>query len=175
MPAKLAAPIGFCTNPGAVRRSAVAKGQPHAGAYFFHGGLNTAATEAILRQDIDLIAAGFTPKELDTGTALDAEAWLRNYYGANVFDDQVFYRLVAIAADANPSSATAVMLEFGVTFRPDGTRDPLSRGELRVDGVVEMTGAPPFELFIRRTTATTKGVSIRNLTGAELASWSCPR
>ena len=94
---------------------------------------------------------------------------------ATYSDDQVFYRLVAVAADANPSSATAVMLEFGVTFQPDGSRDPLSRGELRVDGVVEMTGAPPFELFVRRTTANTKGVSIRDLTGAELASWSCPR
>jgi hypothetical protein len=38
-----------------------------------------------------------------------------------------------------------------------------------------MTGKPPFELFIRRTTANTKGGTIRDLTGAELASWSCPR
>jgi hypothetical protein len=41
--------------------------------------------------------------------------------------------------------------------------------------VAEMTGVPPFELFIRRTTADTKGVSIRDLSGAELASSSCPR
>jgi hypothetical protein len=94
---------------------------------------------------------------------------------ATYSDDQVYYRLVAVAADDNPASATVVMLEFGVTFLPDGSRDPLSRGELRVDGVVEMTGTSPFELFIRRTTATTKGVTIRDLTGAELASWSCPR
>jgi hypothetical protein len=94
---------------------------------------------------------------------------------ATYSDDQVYYRLVAVAADDNPSAAVVVMLEFGVTFRPDGSRDPQSRGELRVDGVVEMTGASPFELFIRRTTATTRGVSIRDLTGAELASWSCPR
>ncbi|MEY2554312.1 MAG: hypothetical protein QOC57_2172 [Ilumatobacteraceae bacterium] len=94
---------------------------------------------------------------------------------ATYSDDQVYYRLVAVAADDNASSATAVRLEFGVTFLPDGSRDPLSRGELRVDGVVEMPGAPPFELFIRRTTATTKGVTIRDLTGADLASWSCPR
>ena len=70
---------------------------------------------------------------------------------------------------------TAVLLEFGATFLADGSRDPQSRGELRVDGVVEMTGKPPFELFIRRTTANTKGGTIRDLTGAELASWSCPR
>ena len=82
---------------------------------------------------------------------------------------------MAVAADDNPSAATVVMLEFGATYLPDGSRDPQSRGELRVDGVVEMTGTPPFELFIRRTTANTKGVTIRDLTGAELASWSCPR
>lgn len=94
---------------------------------------------------------------------------------ATYSDDQVYYRLVAVAADDNAAAASVVMLEFGVTFGADGSRDPQSRGELRVDGVVEMTGASPFELFIRRTTANTRGVSIRDLTGAELASWSCPR
>jgi hypothetical protein len=94
---------------------------------------------------------------------------------ADFADDSTYYRLVAIAPDGNPEAASAVMLEFGPTFLADGSRDPQSRGELRVDGVVEMTGPPPFELFIRRTTATTKGVSIRDLTGAELASSSCPR
>jgi hypothetical protein len=38
-----------------------------------------------------------------------------------------------------------------------------------------MNGSSPFELFIRSTTSTTRGVSIRDLTGAELATWSCPR
>ena len=90
-------------------------------------------------------------------------------------DDTEYYRMVAVAADANPASASVVMLEFGATYLPNGARDPQSRGELRVDGVVEMTGKSPFELFIRRTTANTKGVTIRDLTGAELASWSCPR
>ncbi len=94
---------------------------------------------------------------------------------ATFSDDLVYYRLVAIAPDGNPESATMVMLEFGVTFRADGSRDPLSRGDVRVDGVVEMTGAAPFELFIRRTTANTKGATLRDLTGAELAVWSCPR
>ena len=87
----------------------------------------------------------------------------------------VFYRLVAIAPDGNPDSASAVLLEFGVSFAADGSRDPRSRGEVRVDGVVELTGAAPYELFIRRTTSNTKGGTIRDLTGAELASWSCPR
>ena len=96
---------------------------------------------------------------------------------ATFSDDSVdvYYRLVAIAPDGNPEAATAVMLEFGVTFGADGSRDPQSRGELRVDGVVEMTGRSPFELYIRRTTSTTRGGSVRDLTGAELAAWSCPR
>lgn len=94
---------------------------------------------------------------------------------ATYSDNAEYYRLVAVAADNNPSAASVVMLEFGATYLPDGTRDPQSRGDLRVDGVVEMTGASPYELFIRRTTANTKGVSIRDLTGTELASWSCPR
>ena len=69
------------------------KGAPHAGANFFHGGINTTASNTVIRQDIDLIATGFTTNDLDTGAALDAEAWLRNFYGAGTFDDQVFYRV----------------------------------------------------------------------------------
>jgi hypothetical protein len=94
---------------------------------------------------------------------------------ADYSDDSVYYRLVAVAPDGNPETATAVMLEAGPTFAADGSRDPQSRGELRVDGVVEMNGPAPYELFIRRTTANTKGVSIRDLAGTELASSSCPR
>ncbi|HEY0521261.1 MAG TPA: hypothetical protein VGC84_17355 [Ilumatobacteraceae bacterium] len=94
---------------------------------------------------------------------------------ADYSDDSTYYRLVAVAPDGNPEDATAVMLEAGSTFAADGSRDPRSRGELRVDGVVELNGAAPFELFIRRTTANTKGGSIRDLSGAELAAWSCPR
>jgi hypothetical protein len=94
---------------------------------------------------------------------------------AGYSDDSIYYRLVAVAPDGNPDAASAVMLEAGPTFAADGTRDPQSRGELRVDGVVEMNGPPPFELFVRRTTANTKGVSIRDLSGNELAASSCPR
>ena len=94
---------------------------------------------------------------------------------ADYIDDSIYYRLVAVAPDGNPDSASAVMLEAGATFAADGSRDPQSRGELRVDGVVEMNGGPPFELFVRRITANTKGVSIRDLSGNELSSSSCPR
>ena len=76
---------------------------------------------------------------------------------ATYSDQSIYYRLVAVAPDGNPDDATTVMIEFGGSFRDDGSRDPQSRGELRVDGVVEMTGAAPYELFIRRTTANTKG------------------
>ena len=94
---------------------------------------------------------------------------------ATYSDNSIYYRLVAIAPDDNPDAASTVMIEFGGSFHDDGSRDPQSRGELRVDGVVELTGAAPFELYIRRTTSNTRGVSIRDLTGAELATWSCPR
>jgi hypothetical protein len=94
---------------------------------------------------------------------------------ADYSDDSIYYRLVAVAPDGNPDAASAVMLEAGPTFAADGSRDPQSRGELRVEGIVEMTGEAPFELFVRRTTANTKGVSIRDLSGNELAAYTCPR
>lgn len=73
--------------------SAGGKGAPFGGTNFLHGGINTTATNAIVRQDIDLLAAGFTTNDLDSGSALDATAWLRNFYGAGNFDDQVFCRV----------------------------------------------------------------------------------
>lgn len=73
--------------------SAGGKGSPHGGTNFLHGGINTTASNAVVRQEIDLLAAGFTTNDLDTGAVLDAEAWLRNFYGAGTFDDQVFYRV----------------------------------------------------------------------------------
>jgi hypothetical protein len=76
-----------------VATSANGKNSPHGGANFVHGGINTTASQSIIRQDIDLIAAGFKPDDLDTGAALDAEAWLRTLYVAGTFDDQVFYRI----------------------------------------------------------------------------------
>jgi hypothetical protein len=79
-------------NP-VVLTSAGGKGSSHGGTNFFHGGINTTVSNAIVRQDIDLIVAGFTATDLDTGAALDATAWLRNSYGAGTFDDQVYYRV----------------------------------------------------------------------------------
>ena len=76
-----------------VLSGAFGKGSPHGGVNFFHGGISTPASNAIVRQDIDLIAAGFTTNDLDSGAVLDAQAWLRNFYGAGTFDDQVFYRV----------------------------------------------------------------------------------
>lgn len=86
------------------------KGSPHGGTNFMHGGINTAASNAVVRQEIDLIAAGFTTNDLDTGAALDAEAWLRNYYGAGTFDDQVFYRVGYLDAGGQELSAVRCMI-----------------------------------------------------------------
>lgn len=75
-----------------VLNSAQSKGAPYAGTRFLHGGLHGAGSSTV-RQDIDLLAAGFTTADLDAGAPLDAEAWLRNWYSAGTFDDQVFYRV----------------------------------------------------------------------------------
>jgi predicted phosphodiesterase len=93
-----------------ILNSAGGKGSPHGGTYFLHGGINTAASNAIVRQEIDLIAAGFTTNDLDTGSALDAEAWLRNYYSAGTFDDQVFYRVGFLDGSGQELSAVRCMI-----------------------------------------------------------------
>ena len=67
-------------------------GLPNRGTRFMHGGINSPG-DSILRQEIDLLAAGFTAADIQGGAALDAEVFLRNEYGANTFDDQVYLRV----------------------------------------------------------------------------------
>jgi predicted phosphodiesterase len=68
------------------------RGSPHSGNLFMYGGFSPGG-DSVLRQEIDLLAAGFTASELDSGAAVEAEAWLRNQYGAGTFDDQVYARV----------------------------------------------------------------------------------
>jgi hypothetical protein len=72
--------------------SADGQAAPHGGSWFLHGGRNPAG-DMLLRQDIDLLATGFTARDLDGGAAVDAEAWLRNAYPTWTFDSQVCLRI----------------------------------------------------------------------------------
>jgi predicted phosphodiesterase len=73
------------------------RGTPHSGSLFMYGGFSPGG-DSVIRQDIDLLAAGFTEADLDGGAAVDAEAWLRNQYGQGTFDDQVFARVAYLDA-----------------------------------------------------------------------------
>ena len=72
--------------------SAAGRGAPHGGSLFLHGGLNSPG-DTRLSQEIDLLARGFTAGDIDRGAVAESEAWLRNQYGAGVFDDQVYFRM----------------------------------------------------------------------------------
>jgi len=93
-----------------ILNSTSGKGLPHGGINFFHGGINTTGSNAIVRQDIDLIAAGFTPEDLEAGAVLDADAWLRNLYGAGNFDDQVFCRIGYLDGSGTELSAVRCII-----------------------------------------------------------------
>lgn len=118
------------TGSPLVLNSTGGKGAPYAGTNFFHGGRNTSAPEAIVRQEIDLLAAGFTTNDLDANAVLDATAWLRNFYGAGNFDDQVFCRIgyldfagQEIAAVRCIIAADSVWLQRSLSgLLPTGTR-----------------------------------------------------
>jgi hypothetical protein len=77
--------------------SAGGEGSPYAGSRFLYGGLSPGG-DVIVRQDIDLVAAGFTASDLDAGAAVDAEARLRNAYSTDTFDDQVYFRVAYLDA-----------------------------------------------------------------------------
>lgn len=94
-------PVTFSSSDG--------EGAPYAGTRFLHGGRNPAG-DMIVRQDIDLLAAGFTPHDLDTGAAVDAEAWLRNAYATWTFDDQVDFRVVCLDEQNRASASVRSMI-----------------------------------------------------------------
>ena len=73
------------------------EGAPYAGLRFLYGRLSPGGS-MIVRQDIDLLAAGFTVSDLDAGAAVDAEARLRNAYSTDTFDDQVYFRVAYLDA-----------------------------------------------------------------------------
>jgi len=120
-----------------VLTSASGKGSPHGGANFFHGGISTTDSNAIIRQDIDLIAAGFTSDDLDTGAVLDAEAWLRNFYGAGTFDDQVFYRVGYLDGSDQELSAVRCIIAANSVWlhRPLSGLMPAGTRSLRLEVV----------------------------------------
>lgn len=81
------------------------KGSPCAGDHFLHGGLD-ATTNMVVRQDVDLIAFGFSTNDLDNGAILNASAWMRNGYGGSTFDNQTYLR-VAFLDSANQEISSA--------------------------------------------------------------------
>jgi Icc-related predicted phosphoesterase len=80
-----------------------------AGDRFFHGGVDGAG-DCRVEQDIDLLAEGFAAAELDAGAVLDASSFLRNWFGAGAFDDQVWMGVVHLAADGEPLSEVRTMI-----------------------------------------------------------------
>lgn len=106
------------------------KGVPHSGTRFWHGGRATPAPESIVTQTIDLNAAGFTDQELDDGSRLEVEGWLRNLFDGGNFDDQVFYQIRYLdASGAELSSLRSILPATGFWSRqrvagllPPGTR-----------------------------------------------------
>ena len=86
-----------------VALGAGAKGAPRSGLLFFHGGLNRSG-DCVAHQEIDLLAVGFTAAEIDSGAAIDADAFLRNWFGAGTFDDQIFTRVVSLDEEGNELS-----------------------------------------------------------------------
>jgi predicted phosphodiesterase len=118
----------------AVLASTAGKGLPHTGIRFLYGGLSPGG-DALLRQDIDLIAAGFSARDLDAGTAVQAEGWLRNPYGADNFDDQVFYRVVFLDAAGNALGSLRTMVAANNAWQAqylDGLLPPATR-KLRLE------------------------------------------
>lgn len=95
-----------------------AKGSPHAGTRFYHGGMNPAG-DSVLRQDLDVLALGFSPLDIDLGCSVDAQAWLRNFYGAGTFDDQVYFRVAYLDAAGQETASLRCIIPGNNAWTPE--------------------------------------------------------
>ena len=122
------------TGNAVAMNSASGRGSPHGGSLFAYGGLSPGG-DSILRQEIDLLAAGFTVTDLDGGASLDTEAWLRNEFGSGTFDDQVFLRVAFLDAASMELSSVRCMVAGNNIWLPRTVSGLLPSGtrRLRVD------------------------------------------
>ena len=115
------------TGNAAALTASGGRGSPHGGSYFVYGGASPGG-DTVLRQEIDLIAAGFTAADLDGGAAVDAEAWLRNEFGAGTFDDQVFFRVAYLNEAGAELSSVRCMVAGNSTWIPRTVTGLLPQG-----------------------------------------------
>ena len=92
-------------------------GAPHSGTYYMFGGLSPGG-DSVLRQEIDLLATGFTAQDVDLGATLDAQAWLHNRFGAGTFDDQVYYRVAFLSAAGTELGSVRCMVAADSVWLP---------------------------------------------------------
>jgi len=107
------------------------RGSPHSGSLFMYGGFSPGG-DSTIRQEIDLLAAGFTVADLDGGAALEAEAWLKNEYGAGTFDDQVFARVAYLDAAGNELASVRCMVPANNVWVPRAFGGLLPQGTRRL-------------------------------------------
>ena len=93
---------------------------------------------------------------------------------ASYRDDTLYYRVVAIAADGDPTRATAAFFEQAPSVDADGLALAESIGTVSLDAIAELTGFAPYELVIRVRAGGFTGATLRHIDGVELAAWSCP-
>lgn len=109
--------------------SAEGRGTPFAGTNFLFGGRSPGG-DFILRQDIDLLAAGFTASDLDAGAAVEAEAWLRSAYPTWTFDDLADFRVACLDSFSRETASFRSLIAGNNTWTrrtvggllPPGTR-----------------------------------------------------
>lgn len=107
------------------------RGSPHSGSLFLYGGFNPGG-DSTLRQEIDLLAVGFTPGDLDGGAAVEAEAWLRNEYGAGTFDDQVYARVAYVDGAGSELASVRCMVPANNVWIPRTWTGLLPQGTRRL-------------------------------------------
>lgn len=93
---------------------------------------------------------------------------------ASYWDTSTFYRVVAVAMDADPAQ-TVPLLVVGGSPSADGAGNPLplSLVLLRLDAIADLTGDGVAELVVRFGGTGLRGAVVLDLDGTTLGAWRC--
>jgi hypothetical protein len=108
---------------------------PYAGQRMLYGGSSVVQGDFVVRQDIDLLAAGFTGPGLDAGAWMEASVWLQNGNAVAAWDDQVLLRISCLDASSSVLARMETMICGVDAWTNRATRGflPVGTRTLRID------------------------------------------
>ena len=112
-------------------RPIIGSGDAHSGSRYLYGGNNNPG-DAIVRQEVDLVAAGFRTGELDDEPMVEAAGWMRVETGSGAFDDHVFHRVQFLGGAGEVLGEVRSLIADSWQWLPRTVSAPAPKGTRRL-------------------------------------------